>query len=39
MMTVLLTSRPDMPIASALCSSAASRMALIGCLMPMLTTS
>ncbi len=39
MMTVLLTSSPDMPMASARCCSAASRMAEIGCLMPMFTTS
>jgi hypothetical protein len=39
MTTVDLTSSPDMPIASALDSSAASRIAEIGCLMPMLTTS
>ena len=39
MTTVDFTSSPDMPIASTLFSSAASRMALIGCLMPMLTTS
>ena len=38
MTTVVFTSRPDMPMASARCSSAASRIALIGCLMPRLTT-
>jgi hypothetical protein len=38
MITVLLTSSPLMPMASALCSVAASRMAPIGCLMPMLAT-
>jgi hypothetical protein len=37
--TVDLTSSPDMPIASARCSSAASRIAVMGCLMPRLTTS
>ena len=36
--TVDLTSRPDMPTASARCSSAAVRMVEIGCLMPRLTT-
>ncbi len=38
MTTVDLTSRPDMPITSALLSWAARRISLIGCLMPMLTT-
>ena len=38
MMTVDFTSNPDMPMASALFSSAASMIAFIGCLMPMLTT-
>ena len=38
MMTVLFTSRPLMPMASALLLSAASMMAEIGCLMPMFTT-
>ena len=36
--TVDLTSRPDMPIASARCSSAAARMLASGCLMPRFTT-
>ena len=39
MITVDFTSSPDIPIASAPCSSAASRMVVIGCLMPRLTTS
>ena len=38
MMTVLFTRSPDMPMASASCSSAASMMVLIGCLIPMFTT-
>ncbi|CAM5366484.1 hypothetical protein STANM309S_04842 [Streptomyces tanashiensis] len=38
MITVDFTRRPDMPMTSALCSSAASRIAETGCLMPMLTT-
>ena len=38
MITVLLTSSPLMPMASALFSMAASRIALTGCLMPMLET-
>ena len=38
MITVDFTSNPDMPIASAFASSAACRIALTGCLMPMLTT-
>ena len=38
MMTVDLTSSPDMPIASASLSSAASMMADTGCLMPRFTT-
>ena len=37
--TVDFTSRPDMPITSALCSRAAEMISEIGCLMPMLTTS
>ena len=38
MMTVDLTSSPDMPMTSTLFSCAASTIAAIGCLMPMLTT-
>jgi len=37
--TVDLTSRPDMPIASAPASSAAAMIDEMGCLMPMFTTS
>jgi len=37
--TVDLTSSPDMPMTSASCSAAASMIAEIGCLMPILTTS
>ena len=36
--TVLLTSSPDMPTASARCSLAARRISDTGCLMPRLTT-
>ncbi|CPU60609.1 PPE family protein [Mycobacteroides abscessus] len=36
--TVDFTSSPDMPMTSASCSSAASIIAEIGCLIPMLTT-
>ena len=39
MTTVDLTSRPLMPMTSALCSSAARMNSLSGCLMPMLMTS
>src|SRR6266508_3358761 len=39
MITVDLTSSPDMPITSAWWLSAASRIAVIGCLIPRLTTS
>ena len=39
MITVDLTSSPDMPMTSARCSLAASRIEDIGCLMPRLTTS
>ena len=38
MITVDLTRSPDIPTASASCSSAASMIALMGCLIPMLTT-
>ena len=38
MITVDFTSSPDMPIASARCSSAADRIVEIGCLMPRFTT-
>ncbi len=38
MIMVDFTSSPDMPIASAECSWAASRIALTGCLIPRLTT-
>ena len=38
MITVDLTSSPLIPMASAPCSSAAARIAEIGCLIPMFTT-
>ncbi len=38
MITVDFTRSPDIPMTSTSCSSAASRIAVTGCLIPMLTT-